>query len=92
MDVFQQTVSVVDMERPLYYLIMIRNGFGEPVSVGAEEELEAKKIKLEKLAGLSDQEAKEVPAWERVSYDIVPKWEWDIEHCPLMPVDLSEKS
>jgi hypothetical protein len=77
------------MEGSLYYLIMIRNGFGEPLSVGAEEELEAKKIKLEKLAGLL---AKEVPAWESVSYDIVPKWEWDIEHCPLMPVDLSEKS
>jgi hypothetical protein len=80
------------MEWSLYYLIMIRNGFGTPVSVGAEEELEAKKTKLEKLAGLSDQEADEVPAWERVGYDIVPKWEWDIEHCPLMPVDLSEKS
>ncbi len=79
------------MESSLYYLIMIRNGFEEPLSVGAEEELEAKKIKLEKLAGLSNQEAKEGPAWERVSYDIVPKWEWDIEHCPLMPVDLSEK-
>ncbi len=80
------------MESSLYYLIMIRNGFGEPLIVGAEEELEAKKIKLEKLAGLSNQEAKEVPACERVSYDIVPKWEWDIEHCPLMPIDLSEKS
>lgn len=80
------------MERSLYYLIMIQNGFGEPVSVGAEEELEAEKVKLEKLPGLSDQEAKEAPDWERVGYDIVPKWEWDIEHCPLMPVDLSEMS
>jgi len=71
---------------------MIRNGFGEPLSIGTKEELEAKKIKLEKLAGLSNQEAKEVQPWERVIYDVVPKWEWDIEHCPLMPVDLAEKS
>ena len=80
------------MEWSLYYLIMIRNGFGEPLSIGTKEELEAKKIKLEKLAGLSNQEAKEVQPWERVIYDVVPKWEWDIEHCPLMPVDLAEKS
>ncbi len=80
------------MERSLYYLIMIRNGFGEPLGVGAEEELEAERIELEKLAGRSHQEAKEVPPWESVSYDIVPRWEWDIEHCPLMPVDLSEMS
>ena len=80
------------MAQTLYYLIMIRNGFGEPVGVGAEEELEAEKAKLEKLSGLSNQEAGEIPAWESARYDIVPKWEWDAEHCPLMPVDLSEMS
>jgi hypothetical protein len=73
------------MDLVLYYLIMNGNGFEEPLRVGTREELETEKIELEKMESLNGK-------GEKVTYYLVPKWEWDIEHCPLMPVDLSERS
>jgi hypothetical protein len=37
----------------------------------------------------SDQDTERGQAWDRVTYYLVPKREWDLEHCPLMPVDFS---
>jgi hypothetical protein len=78
------------METMLFYLIVNRNGFEESLRVGTEEELESQRIELEKIEGGSNRRNSAKPAWERVTYSLVPKWEWDVGHCPLMPVDLSE--
>lgn len=75
-----------------YYLLENRNGFEEPLKAGTKRELETLKIALEKkefLSNHSNHPDKEKQAWERAAYYVVLKKEWDMEHCPLMPVDLS---
>ncbi len=71
-----------------FNLIRNQNGFEESISVGTEENLERQRLDLEDKKR-SEQGDENGQAWERVSYYIVPKREWDLEHCPLMPVDYS---
>jgi hypothetical protein len=72
-----------------YYLVENRNGFEEPLRAGTKEELESLKTAIEKTEWSSSQGGNGKQAWERRSYYIVTKTEWDREHCPLVPVDLS---
>ncbi len=68
-----------------YYLIVNENGFEEPLKAGTLEELEVERLEVEKRESLKRGGA-------GVSCYLVPKWEWDLDHCPLMPVDFSEKT
>ena len=72
-----------------YYLIENLMGFENPVEIGEREELELMKERYEKKPATqeagSDAHRFEVEA----TYYIVPKDEWDSQHCPLIPVDLS---
>ena len=72
-----------------YYLIKNVNGFEEPLKAATRAALEPDKRELERAEALSDEGPEKRPAWEKASYYLVPKEEWDREHCPLMPVDLS---
>jgi hypothetical protein len=72
----------------LYYLVANINGFEEPIRVGTEKELLAEREKLER-GRLPSLRREEERVWEKVSYYLVRKREWDAEHCPLIPVDLS---
>jgi hypothetical protein len=72
-----------------YYLLENRNGFEEPLKAGTKRELAVLKIALENKEFLSNHTDKEKQAWEQATYYVVLKKEWDIEHCPLIPVDLS---
>jgi hypothetical protein len=65
------------------------NGFEEPLRVGSEAEMKAEILRLDTAEMLSHQTDSEKQVWERRSYYIVPKTEWDRQDCPLMPVDLS---
>lgn len=73
----------------MYYLIRNVNGFEEPLKAGARGALEPEKRELECIEARSGEGREKRPAWEKVSYYLLPKDEWDREHCPLMPVDLS---
>lgn len=72
-----------------FYLIENMMGFEHPMEEGTERDMALKREKHE-----------EEPATRRVgsgsneftikaSYYVVPKGDWDIQHCPLIPVDLS---
>jgi hypothetical protein len=72
----------------LYYLVANEQGFEEPLRMGTEAELLSERAGLEKKAALSP------PSGEghrrgTTTFYLVPKHEWDSEHCPLIPVDLS---
>lgn len=71
-----------------YNLIRNRNGFEESIEIGTRQDLERLRLELESKERL-EQGDESKQAWERVSYYVVPKREWDLEHCPLMPVDYS---
>ena len=71
-----------------YYLIKNVNGFEEPLCSGTLPELEKARIEYEEET-LRRRNTPHDQAWERTAYYIVPKREWDLEHCPLMPVDYS---
>lgn len=70
------------------YLIENKNGFEQPLRVGTRGELEEERSRLETEAAGKPADARQ-QAWGGVSYYIVPKREWDIENCPLIPVDYS---
>jgi hypothetical protein len=72
-----------------YYLIENLRGFERPVETDDPENLKALKDLYDrdparKVVG-SNKNRFEVQA----TYYIVPKDDWDTEHCPLIPVDLS---
>lgn len=73
----------------LYYLIENKNGFEAPLRAGTMMELEREKLQLEKESVLQYNRMKPQQIWESIAYYIVPKREWDVEHCPLIPVDYS---
>ena len=73
----------------VYYLVENRNGFERPLEEGTEEHLCAHMPELKRAEASSDQAGYGRQAWEGCSYYIVTKTEWDREHCPLIPVDLS---
>ena len=73
----------------LFNLVRNENGFEESISSGTKHELEKLKSKIEKENKLIQDHADKRQVWGKVRYYIVPKKEWDIEHCPLIPVDFS---
>jgi len=68
---------------------MNKNGFESPLSVGTRAELEEKKKWVEHIRKIFVHADSPDQTWENVSYYIVPKRDWDVEHCPLIPVDYS---
>jgi hypothetical protein len=72
-----------------FYLIENMMGFENPVEQGSREDLEIRKLAHEREPAIkrvgSDSNGFDVKA----SYYIVPKEDWDIHNCPLIPVDLS---
>lgn len=83
-------MKVQDVAIEQFNLIRNRNGFEESIETGTKQNLERMRLDLE-LEGALDQETERGQAWEwdKVTYYLVPKREWDLEHCPLMPVDFS---
>ena len=78
------------MERAsTYYLIANRNGFEEPIREGTREYLEIERSKLEKEANALNLATENRLPDTRVQYYVVLKRDWDIEHCPLKPIDYS---
>jgi hypothetical protein len=73
----------------LYYLVANANGFEEPVKMGPHAELGPLRRDLELREHATRTTDGVHSPWSRISYYLVPKEEWDREHCPLMPVDLS---
>lgn len=69
------------------YLIENKEGFESPLFAGTREELEEKKKSLDYTRKTMSHAMPPDKAWKSVSYYIVPKREWEVEHCPLMPVD-----
>ena len=65
------------------------NGFEEALKAGTKAELEPDRQELESGEFLSGSRPDKRPVWEKASYYLVPKDEWDRQNCPLMPVDLS---
>ena len=77
------------MTMKCYYLIANKSGFEEPLRAGTEAELTSEKKALERKQRTMQEAGAAKGPWERVSYYLVPKEEWDRQNCPLMPVDLS---
>ena len=65
-----------------FNLVRNENGFEESIATGTKEDMKRLKLELER-------KEEKGQAWEKISYYLVYKREWDIEHCPLMPVDYS---
>jgi hypothetical protein len=70
-------------------LIKNVNGFEEALKAGTGAELESERRELERTEHLARSGQEQRPAWEKASYYLVPRDEWDRRNCPLMPVDLS---
>ncbi len=81
-------MKVQDVAIEQFNLIRNRNGFEESIETGTKQDLERMRLDLE-FESTSDQDTERGQAWDRVTYYLVPKREWDLEHCPLMPVDFS---
>ena len=72
----------------LYYLVANEQGFEEPLRIGTEAELLSERAGLKKrrlclpppVRGTDGELRRSI--WCR-------EHEWDSEHCPLIPVDLS---
>lgn len=71
----------------IYYLMVNRNGFEEPILEGTKERLEIERARLEKVGNTLT--AENASPDVKIQYYIVPKEDRDLEHCPLMPVDYS---
>lgn len=81
-------LKVQDLAIERFNLIRNRNGFEESIETGTKQDLERMRLDLE-FESTSDHETERGQAWDKVTYYVVPKREWDLEHCPLMPVDFS---
>jgi hypothetical protein len=77
-----------DVAIEYFNLIRNQNGFEESIGTGTKEDMEKLRLDFENKNDLKKKDGNG-QAWERVSYYILPKREWDLEHCPLMPVDYS---
>ena len=73
----------------IYYLIENMMGFERPVEEGSLENLELGKKQFEKDPATSRIGSDPNEFVLRATYYIVPKKDWDIHNCPLIPVDLS---
>ena len=72
-----------------YYLIENMMGFEKPVEEGSFEGLVLKKKTFEKDPATSRIGSDPNEFLIEATYYIVPKHDWDIHDCPLIPVDLS---
>jgi hypothetical protein len=70
----------------LYYLVENSNGFERPLRMGTAEELSVDRERLTQGNSLG---VERMPGGQTVGYYLVPKGEWDSQHCPLIPVDFS---
>lgn len=68
----------------IFYLIRNINGLEEIVESGRKKELEELKLYF-KSSLLEDKKDDEI--FLNITYYIVPKEEWDLQSCPLFPVD-----
>ena len=73
----------------LYYLIENMMGFEKPIEEGSLESLALKKKIFEKDPTTNKIGSVPNEFVIRATYYIVPKHDWDIQDCPLIPVDLS---
>ncbi len=73
----------------LYYLIENMMGFEKPVEEGSLEGLKLKKEIFEEDPATSRIGSDPNEFVIKATYHIVPKHDWDIHDCPLIPVDLS---
>ncbi len=73
-------------EEEIFYLVKNINGLEEVIQSGLKKELEELKAKLDLKSNLTEDKVyEETP--ENIFYYIIPKKEWDLENCPLFPVD-----
>ena len=73
----------------LYYLIENMMGFEKPVEEGGLGNAELRKKQFERDPATSRIGSGSNEFVIRATYYIVPKKDWDIHNCPLIPVDLS---
>ena len=72
-----------------YYLIENLMGFEKPIEQGSRADLELRRREYEKEPATRKVGIHPNAFIVEASYYIVAKDEWDIEDCPLIPVDLS---
>ncbi|MDP6180021.1 MAG: hypothetical protein QGG48_09040 [Desulfatiglandales bacterium] len=72
-----------------FYLIENLIGFETPVEEGSEVDLTSEKKKYERKPATRKVGSGSNEFRIKASYYIVPKDDWDIHNCPLIPVDLS---
>lgn len=73
----------------LYYLIENLMGCERPVETDDRENLKVLKERYESNRMRRVVGSKENAVEVQASYYIVPKDDWDMDHCPLIPVDFS---
>ncbi|MFH1489519.1 MAG: hypothetical protein ABII06_11505 [Pseudomonadota bacterium] len=71
-----------------FYLIENLMGFERPVETGSLHELERKQRKYEGDPASGRVGPASTSFLVKARYYVVPKDDWDIHHCPLIPVDL----
>lgn len=72
-----------------YYLIENMMGFESPVEEGNSENMVLRKKQCDRNPA-TRRIGTGPDAWEiHATYYIVPKKDWDLHNCPLIPVDLS---
>lgn len=72
-----------------FYLIENMMGFERPVEQGTLAQVQRKKKEYEKRPALRRVGPASGGFLKEATYYIVPKDEWDIHNCPLIPVDLA---
>ena len=73
---------------PNYYLVANKNGFEEPLKTGSADMLLPEQEELNRQEAFRRARG-DVSSWGMVKYYLVPKEEWDAQHCPLKAVDYS---
>lgn len=73
----------------LHYLIENLMGCERPLAADELENLRDLKEKYESHPMRTVVGSRENRVEVQASYYIVPKGDWDMDHCPLIPVDLS---
>lgn len=73
----------------IFYLIENRMGFERPINEGNRRDMEVEKDKY-LMASSHIEEGSYLDALvAKANYYIVAKEDWDLSHCPILPVDHS---
>lgn len=72
-----------------FYLIENMMGFERPIEQGSRADIELRRREYEKKPATSKVGSDPNAFIVEARYYIVAKDEWDIDDCPLIPVDLS---